>query len=198
MTTINSRTYWPNPGTNCRLINTFNFGIVQTYTPGPDLGSVRLRQRINGVWDFDWFYRLDQTSGVLEYRDDYPKKWYNYIEFWKGAREVLCVPGKEIYWGNYEQVGASVGRQCQISGILGHFGWQELKFENILQEYHTVAGKFNKVLVLTYWQDWGTGRIDGAKMWLAPSTGPIRWEWMLNGMPTGYWTEIESTKEELE
>jgi len=196
MTQFDARKYWPTPGQGRTLTNTFSSEIVQTYTDEA-VGNYRLRQVINGKWDCDWFYRLDPMRGVLEYRDDYPKNWYNYLELWKKTREVWCLPGKEIFWGGpFERTGAVAAKQCVTSGPLGQYGWQEIFFNAILPTYVTKAGTFENVLVLTYWQQWGGGKIDGAKMWLAPGLGQIRAEWMLNEAPTGYWMELLETKEE--
>jgi hypothetical protein len=192
MTIFNARDYWPQPKPGETLTNTFSSGIVQHYTIDLN-GGVRLRQYINGNWDCDWFYRIDRNGDVLEYRDDYPRKWYNLP--WKYAREVVCVPGKEIYWGGFNQpIGVPVGRQCVTSGLFGQWGLQELDFEAILPEFSTPCGTFQDVLVLTYWQQWGDGKIDGARMWLAPGLGQIRAEWMLNRKPTGYFMELLKTE----
>ncbi len=195
MTVFNARDYWPQPHFGVTLTNTYSSGIVNEYIRVVD--GIRLRQTINGKFDSDWYYRIDRTGDVLEYRDDYPKKWYNYAEVWREKRQVWCVPGKEIYWGGFHQpIGGAVGRQCETSGLSGQWGWQELSFEAILPSFKVPAGTFKDVLVMTYWQQWGGGKIDGAKMWLAPGIGQIRAEWMLNRVPNGYWMELLETKEE--
>jgi hypothetical protein len=197
MTAFDARDYWPHPAQGRVRTNRFTTGdheIVHTYN-GDTRGNICLRQTIKGVFDSDWYYRSDPTRGVLEYRDDYPKKWYNYLEVWKSKREAWCVPGKEIIWGAAETIGKTIAAQCVTSGLFGQWGWQHVNFDEMLPSYSTAGGTFHSVLLLTYWQQWAGGKIDGAKMWLAPGLGQIRAEWMLNHVRTGYWMELLETKE---
>jgi hypothetical protein len=200
-TTFNARTYWPQPGTGRKLTNTFDDGmhsdgIVQTYTR-TKAGSIVLRQTINrGVWDSDWYYKIDPRQGVLEYRDDYPRKrWIDYFSFWRLNKQVWCVEGREIYWGgDGMQVATSPFRICETYGPFGQLGLQELNFYDILPMYDTPAGMFHDVLVMEYWQQWGSGKIEGAKMWMAPGVGQVRAEWSLNRVPSGYSMMIQKSE----
>jgi len=191
MSHFDARIYWPQPKQGHTITNYFSSRIIQTYTRDYYDGF-RLRQRIKLKWDCDWYYRIDPIRGVLEYRDDYPPKWYNWP--WQYAREVSCVPGKEIEWGGNEQTGTTIVRQCETSGLFGQYGSQVIIFHEIIPFYETKAGTFMEVLVLTYGQQWGGGRIDGAKMWFAPGLGQIRAEWRRNGAPTGYFMELLETR----
>jgi hypothetical protein len=189
MTTFDVRTYWPQPAPGVVLTNTFDAGIVNEYHRIID-GFI-LRQTINGVWDSDWYYRIDPDRGVLEYRDDYPKKWYSTP--WLPTRQVWCVPGKEIFWGFQQKFGEAMGSQCVTSGLFGQYGWQELAFYEILQDYATPAGTLKNVLVMEYWQTWSDQPPVGAKMWMAPGLGTIRAEWTRNYAPTGYSMTLQKT-----
>jgi len=183
--------YWPNPPPGTQIVNTFDNGIVQTYSiASPDKG-IRLHEVINGTWNDDWLYYFDPSRGVLEYSDWYPAtKWYQFGQIVKQP----CAPGKEIIWGNIQQVGDTIQGQCQTSGIFGQWGWQRVKFDAILPTYTTPAGTFGNVLVLEYWQSWGNGGdVKGATMYFAPGLGQIKVDWTLNGKPTGFGMTLQHT-----
>jgi hypothetical protein len=186
---VDIRTYWPQPAPGVVIINTFDAGIINEYMRITD--GIILRQTINGVWDSDWYYRIDPGRGVLEYRDDYPKKWYS--PPWLPTRQVWCVPGKEIFWGFYQKIGDVVGSQCVTSGLFGQYGWQELEFYEILPSYTTPGGTLKNVLVMEYWQTWGDKPSVGAIMWMAPGLGAIRAEWTRDGLRTGYNMTLQNT-----
>jgi hypothetical protein len=193
---FDARIYWPKPAPSVTLTNTFDASslrypqeIVQSYTRQGD-GSLMLRQTINGVFDSDWYYTID-NRGVCEFRDDYPPKWYT--PPWQPKRQVWMVPGKEIFWGAYEQVGSPKGRQCVTSGLFGQWGWQQLAFYEILPSYVTLGGTFSNVLVMEYWQTWSDGVPVGGKMWIAPGIGQVHVEWTKNKIYTGYGMTLKNT-----
>ena len=185
------KSYWPCPPAGTQIVNTFDNGIVQTYSlAAPDKG-IRLHEVINGEWSDDWLYYFDAQRGVLEYSDWYPaSKWYQFGQIVKQP----CVTGKEIIWGNIQQVGDTIQAQCQTYGIFGQFGWQRVKFDALLPTYTTPAGTFGNVLVLEYWQSWGNGGdVKGAVMHFAPGLGQIKAEWTLNGKLTGFGMTLQHT-----
>jgi hypothetical protein len=171
--TFDVRPYWP----AAHVLKTFSGDIVEEHIQS---GNMMLRQSINGVWQFDWYYQI--SNAVYEYLDVYPG-WFG----WK--REVWTVPHREIFWGGVQEFGTT-GRQCQTSGLFGQWGWQELAFYEILPAFKVPAGTYKDVLRMEYWQTWSNKPSVGAKMWMAPGFGQIRAEWTKGGAPTGYWMEM--------
>jgi len=191
MTSFDCRAYWPNPPIGTQIVNTFDNDLVQTYQSANPQKGVELREDIKGQWNDSWYYVLDPSRGVLEYQDNYPpSKWYQFGQIVKQP----CVQGKEIIWGNIQQVGDTIQAQCQTSGIFGQFGWQRVKFDALLPTYTTPAGTFGNVIVLEYWQSWGNGGdVKGATMYFAPGLGQIKVDWTLNGKLTGFGMTLQHT-----
>lgn len=189
---IDVTSYWPKPTGSQTLVNTFDNGFVHEYSAAP--GGYRLRETLNGVWQDDWFYRIDPARGVLEYADDYPKtKWFQKLMVWATVVHQPMVPGKEIVWGNKQEPIDTIEGPCETSGIGGQCGWQRVQFKSIWPMWKTPAGMFPDVLVLEYWQTWGTGKSKGATMWFAPGMGQIQAVWEADGYPTGYGMALKST-----
>lgn len=187
---INCAEYWPNPGSYDTITNTYTDGIVNIYsyatdTPGHAGPGVRMRQNVNGVWSFDWFYRFDPARGVLEYEDDYPKPWWL---LWGNVKAQPMISGREIVWGGNQNLGDIVQHGCAWS-FLGTttWGWQRVQIVQIIPTYTDAGGKTHtNVLQIEYWQEWGSGATAGAVMYLAKNIGQVYTAWTSGGSPTGY------------
>lgn len=192
---INIPDYWPWEA----ITNTFDFGIEYAYSPliAGDMmhqDGMRLRQKTDGKWQCDWFYRDDENRGLLEYKDDYPKTTtLHRLMFWTSIVSQPCVTGKEIIWGGMQEIGDNLGAPCQTSGIGGQYGWQQLSYDELIPIFPTPAGRFHDVLVLRYWQSWGGGHPKGAQMWFAKGIGVIKALWMDDSRLTGFGMILQST-----
>jgi len=185
---INVSDYWPIPsGSNC-ITKVFDNNSSAKIVSAPN-GGAWLEEWVNNQWTDTWHY-VNGPRGILEDYDIYPNK------------TTKMVPGKEIIWGNQQNIGDVIQAQCEIAGgLLGigdQYGWQEVKFVALIPEFATAAGHFPNVLQIEYWQYWTSmgasgGRISsGAKIWLAKGIGFIRQEWSKNGTPTGFAQGLQS------
>ena len=202
MTTINVADYWPHPPAGKTLTNTFDAGLVLSYsqvanTPGKAGPGVKLHQTQNGVWQNDWFLRYDPVRGVLEYEDDYPPIWWQpWVPGWPNVAAKVMASGKAIVWGGVAQaVPSNLQAQCEIA-FPSLFGWQQVQF-NSMHSFTCPAGTF-EVLDLTYYQAWvNTSAIVGANMYFAPGLGQIYTAWLEGTeghiVPTGYSMTLQSS-----
>ena len=185
---INVPDYWPIPGPGRSITKTFDNGLRAAIVPAVG-GGAWLEEWQNDVWQDTWHYNTT-SRGILEDYDLGPK----------GRTQMVA--GKEIIWGNQQNIGDTIQGQCEIApkflGIGAQYGWQEVKFMSVLPSMTIAAGMFLDVLQIEYWQYWTSlgasgGQLSaGAIIWLAKQVGFIKQEWTKNGVYTGFSEELQS------
>lgn len=185
---VDMRPYWPIPGAGHATVKVCDNGFVEKILPD-GLGGAWLVELMNGIWQDTWHY-IHMPSGVVEDYDLGPKG------------KTQMVKGKEILWGNYENIGDTIQNQCEIAGkIFGIgkvYGWQRVEFQAMIDCMIVPAGRFENVLQIEYWQYWSNmgppgGNVSkGAKIWLAKGLGFIKQQWSINGRLTGAEATLQS------
>lgn len=185
---INVSDYWPIPGAGHSITKTFDNGLRSAIVPATG-GGAWLEEWQNDAWQDTWHY-FSGSRGILEDYDLGPK----------GRTQMVA--GKEIIWGNQQNIGDTIQGQCEIApkflGLGAQFGWQEVKFVYMLPSMTVAAGMFSDVLQIEYWQYWtslgasGGQLSSGAMIWLAKEVGFIKQSWTKNGVFTGFAEELQS------
>ena len=185
---INVPDYWPIPAPGRSITKTFDNGLRAAIVPAVG-GGAWLEEWQNDVWQDTWHYNTTPL-GILEDYDLGPK----------GRTQM--VKGKEIIWGNQQNIGDLIQGQCEIApkflNIGAQYGWQEVKFIDVLPSMIVHAGNFPDVLQIEYWQYWTSMGVSGgpissgAMIWLAKGVGFIKQEWTKNGVDTGFSEELQS------
>jgi len=183
--------YWPQPkpGEKIRFdyyTKTNALFVSSVFSLDAATNSV-LYEDYGGQWLNAWFLNYSNTRGVVEWRDDASLSGILKLLFGARSRTVYKV-GKEILWGNQQQVGDKISNQIEIDYSKSYglfppfkgswsFGWQEVAFNNLYPTYKTVLGDvWNNVLEFTYMQKWS--KWAGAIYRCAKGVGPIEIQWI--------------------
>lgn len=186
--TINVSDYWPIPAPGRCITKNFDNGLRAMIVPATG-GGAWLEEWQNNVWQDTWHY-FSSSRGILEDYDLGPK----------GRTQMVA--GKEIIWGNQQNIGDTIQGQCEIAPRMwplpAQYGWQKVTFVALHPSMTVVAGMFTDVLEIEYWQYWTSlgasgGQLSaGAMIWLAKEVGFIKQEWTKDGVYTGFSEELQS------
>ena len=208
--TINMIDYWPNPATGEQLL-------VQDATKayGPETLSVLHRYKkggtVNGLqciqlddytsngWVDAWEYRFDATAGMLEVGDK------------TSNSHLVYFSGKEIKWGNVQNVGDSISGSIQVdvsksSGVSAgawNYGSWALNVEAVLPTFTNDGGLvFANVVQIWSLQSWckdnacvypSGQNITQSRYWLAPGVGIIQTDYLAPSARRDYAKSVTRT-----
>jgi len=138
----------------------------------------------NNKWTSTWCMDYLGNQGVTETADIYPK--YSY-QFWTSYRTTAFVAGKEILWGNIQNIGDEFNAPIQIDPVEStkvqapSSGNQRVKYCN----QYNLFNEYTDVIELEYDQSFNGGTSSGWRAWHARGVGIIQIKWRYNGQDIG-------------
>ena len=186
--------YWPTPKVGGSV--TFDYGLgadgknlTSVYTNSGDSSIFYLDDYIDGEWKDRWVLDYYTERGILETADLYPAKSY---QFWTSRRTTGFTRGKEIPWGNVQNVGDIIDQEIEISFWNSTpFEWwskgrQRVEFVKHQKTFTAKNGKkYKDVLEVTYDQSFGDKPSVGNRGWYAKGIGLVQLTWRSEGNDVG-------------
>ena len=175
--------YWPNP--KYGKISTFHYKYVDN--SGEDLIAYFLLSDdkkdllyvdYNAAmqWQDTWYMRYIPGTGMIEWRDDYPKGG-----LFGSRKKVVMDPG--IGWGEWAVIGETYQNKPKMNPLSSNppafqTGTQTVIWESWMPSMTLSNGdKYEDILTLVYQQSWGK-KTSGARYYLAKGIGPIALNWI--------------------
>lgn len=183
-----AKDYWPQPTVNCSIMQEFTTNydgkkLYSIFSLDPnDWSKVYQDDYVEDKWVARWLMKYDTPNGVIEYGDQYPAT--DWRKIWGPKRSTIFEKGKEIVWGNIQQVGDEVSAPIKIDMFNSTFftgpseGYQWVKFVSRKDKYTVADGSatYDDVIEIEYDQQWGKD-IHGARQWMARDIGIIQLKW---------------------